>query len=396
MAHPENHDSHPILSDWSFTLFSFASWVRKNLRGSIRLSRSASPRRKTSRVLGVEHLEDRVVPDSGGAFNVNATGQVSLNPDNNPTMGLPQVIPNVKIQPIFIVDPTDAAPNSNTPTPMMAQLVPFLNTYATTGLLPSLLTQYDIPGFKIGNGTVAPADVASYAPDTSVPVFGGPSVPCYSDQFIQTIIQKEITAGNVATPDGLNDYYVVFTPENEAVEEDAFPGDSSVVAAGGGFYAYHSAFAALNGKNAYYTPIPDESLTGPNANEPGQGLSAFQSETETVSHELTEGIGDAITPNNAGLGWYAANQNTQGDGGGELSDQAANDGYFYDGYVMQNTWSNAISELARAPARGPTTSLSTSFRPRRCPAFSPRKWPRSRTPTPPSPRAVSPLRSTTP
>lgn len=289
-------------------------------------------------ILGLEPLEDRLTPDSGGAYLSLASGVVSLNPDGDPTEGLPQIMPNIKVEPIFVEDPTDAVPGSNLPTPMMSQLIPFLNTLVTTGLQQDLLTQYNLPGLTFGNGSVGTADIVSQAPDTS-----SAGVPCYSDALIQQIIQNEMTAGRTATADGLDVYSVVFTPAGEGVEIDSAPGDSSVVAAGAGFFAYHSSFLGSNGKVAYYAPIPDESLNGPNANLPDLGMSAFQSETQTITHELTEGSADAFLPGNSAIGWYSGNATVQEDGGGEVCDQAGNDGYYYDGYLLQNVWSNAIT-----------------------------------------------------
>jgi len=297
-------------------------------------------------ILGFESLEDRLTPDSGGAYGTLASGVVALNPSGNPVGGLPQVIPNIKIEPIFITDPTNAVAGSNVPTPMKPQLLPFLNTYATTGLIPSLLTQYNVAGLTIGNGTVGVTDIVSHAPDDS-----SAGVPCYSDALIQTIIQNEITAGRTGPSDGLNEFYVVFTPLGEGVTA---PGLGS--STGGGFFAYHSGFQDVSGKVDYYTPIPDETLPGPNANLAFLGASAFQSETQTISHELTEGIADAIVPS-GNIGWYSASS------GNEISDQADNNGYFYNGYFMQNTWSNALSTDAQLLGTGTNNLLIDQLTP---------------------------------
>jgi hypothetical protein len=293
----------------------------------------------------VERLEDRVVPDSGGAAGVlTSVGNMQLNPTGQATGGFPQVIPNVKIQLIFLSDPQN---HTSIPAATQTAIKNFFTAITADGYISKLLAQYGntlgLPA--IGNGSVGVVDTkASVAPDTTVTV-GGTTYPAYSDNFdsgdhqLQDIIQAEINNGNSAPPDGLDNLYVLFTPPGDAVVD----GDASNSVQD--FHGYHTAFLDSDGTHEdYYAVIPDESRV--NGNDSLFGLNALQGETEVASHEMAEAITDAIPV----TGWVDPSASPLAEG--EVADQAANETYVQDGHQVQYLWSNALAGPAHAPGSG--------------------------------------------
>jgi hypothetical protein len=295
--------------------------------------------------VAVERLEDRVVPDSGGASGVlTSAGNMQLNPTGEDTGGFPQVIPNVKVQLIFLSDPAN---HTSIPTATQTALVKFFKTITSNGYLATLLGQYGntlgLPA--IGNGSVGVIDTeASVTPDTTVTV-DGTTYPAYSDNFdtgdnqLQDIIQAEIDNGHTAPPDGLNNLYFLFTPPGDAVVN----GDTSNSVHD--FQGYHTAFFDSDGTHRdYYAVIPDQSSV--NDNESAFGLNAVQGETQVSSHELADAVADSFPL----TGWADPFDDLLGEG--EVADQAANETYVQDGHQVQYQWSNALFGPAHAPGTG--------------------------------------------
>jgi hypothetical protein len=333
-------------------LFRFVPWLRHKPR---------TLARPTPRTFKLEHLEERVVPDSGGAYGVLAGNNLVLNPFHAATGSATQIIPNVKIQPIFVVDPGTGAS-----TAYQAQLTAALQNIVSSGMLPSLLDQYDIPGVTIGNGSVAAPDVVSAAPTE---IIGNGATPnTYDDGYyysefgelspLQQIIQGEITAGNTAPSDGLNNLYVVFTPPGDAVDS----GDGTSIDA---FLGYHSSFTDQGtGKSDTYAVIPDQSLTGPNANLSYDGVSPLQGETVVLSHEISEAVSDpnGSPSDGAPTGWINASASSYGFLN-EVGDQAAGNFYTDNGFLTQYLWSNAYSGITHAAGTGPEDLAITQVTP---------------------------------
>jgi hypothetical protein len=292
-------------------VFRFSSWLRKTYPGSYGI-RKGLARKKNGRSLRLEALEERVVPDSGGAANPNLlNGNLIYN-------GSGPVLANVQIEPIFIDDGSGIS--------FQTELHSFLSKISSDGYIPQLLSQYNITGFNIGNGSVGTDDVAFYNPDTT-----DTGLPAFSDGFIQNIVGSEINLGNTA-PVTANTLYFVFTPPDSAVTTSF--GDSLT-----GFLGYHSNFT-LGSNNVYYAVVPDETsnVVG-NGNQDFLGLSRFQSETAVSSHELSEAITDP-TPNTE---WT---DNTYG----EVGDMAAGNVYTQDGFAAQYEWSQQALGIAHAQA----------------------------------------------
>jgi hypothetical protein len=146
------------------------------------------------------------VPDSGGASGVlTSSGNLQLNPSNQNTGGFPQIIPNVKIQIIFLADPIN---NTSIPSAVQTEITNYFKTVVADGYITKLLSQYgNTQGLPaIGNGSVGVVDTkASVGPDeTIVSGITGNTVPAYTDAKLQSIIQAEINNGSSAASDGKN------------------------------------------------------------------------------------------------------------------------------------------------------------------------------------------------
>lgn len=281
-----------------------------------------------------------MVPDSGGAYGVlTSSGNMQLNPSEEDTTGINQIIPNVKIQLIFLKDSTSGA---QVPAATQTAIKNYFSAITSDGFITTLLSQYgNTQGLPaIGNGSVGMVDTsASAATDETVENQDGTgTVPAYSDGDLETIIQAEITAGHVAAADGKDNLYFMFTPPGDAV--DAGGGATSTNA----FLGYHSSFTDTNGTDQdYYAVIPDE--TSVNLVEFGTTTAeALQGETVVSSHEMSESITDC----NPVAGWC----NSTLLGSGEVADEAANEFYAFNGHEVQYMWSNALVGPAHAPSSG--------------------------------------------
>jgi autotransporter-associated beta strand protein len=304
------------------------AWRRWLKRRTI-LGHEVSRRQKKSGLRPwLELLEQRVTPDSGGAAGQLANAVPAPDLIYN---GFGPLLNNVQIEPIFV---TDAGTGSVSP--YQTQLDNFFNTITTDSYIPTLLSQYTIPGFTPSTGSKGADDTsASYTPDTT----DGP-YNAYSDGFIQTIVQGEVQNGNTAT-ETANTLYFVFTPPGDAVVTGFGDSISS-------FLGYHSSFVDINtGNPVYYAVIPDQQTSGPNANLSVLGMSADQGEETVSTHEMSEAITDP-TPNTE---FTDPNY-------GEVGDMAVANIYTQDGYGAQYEWSQQALGIAHAfPSAGNTSTL---------------------------------------
>jgi hypothetical protein len=319
----------------------YRNWLKRQFTAPARKRGGRRPDRRP----GVEQLEDRLVPDSGGAFGVlTASGNLQLNPSNQSIPGFPQqVIPNVKIQLIFLSDPTN---HFSVPAATQTAIHNYFTTITSDGYITTLLAQYgNTQGLPaIGNGSVGVVDTtASASPDTTDPGVDNATHPAYTDAKLESIIQGEITNGHSAAADGLNNLYFIFTPQGDIVD-----GGGGATSANT-FLGYHSAFEDTNTKADFYAVIPDQTPNGVNLNEANVaglplGLNAVQGEETTSAHEMAEAITDCIPVQ----GWV----NPTLGGTGEVGDMAANEYYIQDGRAVQYEWSNALVGPAHAPGTG--------------------------------------------
>ena len=290
--------------------------------------RPRKPRHSAARPF-LETLETRDLPDSGGAANLQALGHLTYGAAKGP------LVDNVSVHLLFIKDKGTGA---QTPAATRAQFDAFFQALVSDGYLSSLLTQYSINGYTIGNGTyVAGSDDIndSYTPDTTAAGFNS-----YSDAFVQTMVLNEIAAGRTAAPNA-NNVYFVFTPPGDA-SGDNFSGNSVQ-----DYFGYHSAIPDASAPTGYdyYAVIPDEIQSNFNVNFDSAGVGRFESMTETAAHELAEAITDPVPPS----GW--TDLTYTGDGG-EIVDHAEDGVYMQDGYSVQYVWSNALRGDAHAPLTG--------------------------------------------
>jgi hypothetical protein len=272
--------------------------------------------------LHLESLETRDNPDSGGALQFPSSDNLTY------TSG--PLIQNVAVEPIFLTDS-----QTGTTSAYRSQLNAFFNTITADGYISRLLGQYSTGGMTIGNGTKGSDDAnVPVTPDAQFP--GSPPVPVLTDGGIQSLIGGEIDAGRTAAVTA-NTVYVVFTPPGDAVTV----GTSNSIQT---FIGYHSSFTHA-GQAVRYAVIPDQ--TSVNGNLSGLGLTAFQGETETSSHELAEAITDPnsqVTDPNTQTGWVGP--------GDEVGDQAAAQSYTLDGYQVQYEWSNTITGIGSVSGTG--------------------------------------------
>ena len=94
----------------------------------------------------------------------------------------------------------------------------------------------------------------------------------------------------------------------------------------------------------------------------GEGLSHFQGETVSVSHELAE----AITDPDVATGWYNSSL-----GGGEITDLVNYVVYQMDGYAVSSQWSNVLRGPAHAVGTGSTDLAFDQIAPPAVTSFNP-------------------------
>jgi len=180
----------------------------------------------------------------------------------------------------------------------------FFDFILTSALLDQL-AEYSVPGKQIGHGTRI-GTISATTPDP------GKSV---EDSAIQKMLQQEISAGTLPTPNPNTLYFVMLPPGVEVIQG----GSASCQA----FCGYHDATS----DQIFYAVMPYPGCPGCTG-----GLATFDALTSTTSHELCEAITDPIP----GQGWYDDNN-------GEIGDICAWKTRSLGGYTIQLEWSNQAS-----------------------------------------------------
>ena len=188
---------------------------------------------------------------------------------------------------------------------LVSQLNGFFQ-YILTSPLMSVLAQYSVPAYQIGNGSWT----GTYSLTSSEPGGGSGTV---TDAQIQAQLQALITAGTLPQPNA-NSLYFIYLPPGVVVS--ALGGSSCSL-----FCGYHSCM----GTATYYAVMPY-----PCSNGCTGGLTDFAALTSISSHELCE----AITDPQPGTGWV----NQQGQ---EIGDICAWQTGVLGGYTVQEEWSNS-------------------------------------------------------
>jgi hypothetical protein len=186
-----------------------------------------------------------------------------------------------------------------------ATLLSKINSFFDFILISSLLDQlaeYSVPGKAIGHGKrTGSTTLAASEPGTSI-----------AGSAIQSMLQKQISAGTLPAPNS-NKLYFVYLPPGTQV---TLSGSASCT----DFCGYHD---TANG--FFYAVMPYPGCTGCQG-----GLATLDALTSTSSHELCEAITDPIP----GQGWYD-------DSNGEIGDICAWKTKSIGSYTVQLEWSNA-------------------------------------------------------
>src|SRR5262249_51796485 len=154
--------------------------------------------------------------------------------------------------------------------------------------------------YNVGHGTFQGDDLVNQDPANQT----------IDDSQIRQVLNGEIAAGHLAAP-GANSLYVFFTAPGVVVTAG---GENSVP----DFSGYHDAFTDTAGATVYYAVVP---YAGGGI---GFGLTPFQQETATLSHEVAEAVTDPDTQ----TGWFDPQLGEIGDiGEGRLG--------ILHGYVVQ-------------------------------------------------------------
>ena len=186
--------------------------------------------------------------------------------------------------------------------PLMQQMNSFFDFVLTSSLM-NQLGEYSTGGFTIGNGKrIGTLNLVSSEPGSTL-----------QDAAIQSMLQKEISAGTLPAKTA-NSLYFVFAPPGTQVVD---AGSSSCQ----DFCGYHDATA----EGIFYAVMPYPGCSGCEG-----GLALLDALTSTSSHELCEAITDPIP----GQGWYD-------DSFGEIGDICAWKTKNLGNYTVQLEWSNS-------------------------------------------------------
>ncbi len=183
---------------------------------------------------------------------------------------------------------------------LLNQLNQFFDFILTSSLLDQL-AEYNVPGKAIGHGSHS----GTITLITSEP---GKSI---ADSAIQSMLQKQISAGTLPAPNA-NTLYFVYLPPGTTV---TMVGSASCSE----FCGYHDTANAF-----FYAVMPYPGCTGCQG-----GLATLDALTSTSSHELCEAITDPIP----GQGWYD-------DFNGEIGDICGWKTKSVGAYTVQLEWSN--------------------------------------------------------
>jgi hypothetical protein len=279
----------------------FSEWLRRRSRQEKR----AGKRHRQFRPL-VAELETRVVPAVTATQFVNHGGPVLAQP---------------QVELVYLGQAWTSDTSLQTQVNQFAQYLvgsPFMDVLAQYG---------------VSHGTVAGSVVV---PDA----LGGNVSPLQ----IQNTLSLDIANGTLPAP-GPNEVYVVLTPPNVTVKDNPF--------AQATFLGYHSSLFDSQGNQDAYAVIPYPG--GPNPSTPG--LTAFQSLTDTFSHELAEAATDPyVDAQGNPSGWDDYTFDPSGNiYQGEVGDIGASAPTVYlNSYAVTQLWSNQV-EAVVAPARATTT-----------------------------------------
>jgi hypothetical protein len=273
----------------------------------------STPRRPQSVRLGVEQLDERLVP-----ANVSSL--------NGP------IIPNVMVEPIFY----GSSWSTNAALKQQANdIMTFMGTLANSSYMDELGQYYQSnwwgPTF-VGHGATRAADITGDGP-TSGTIYDNPDTPgaSLSAFTAQDLIRREILKGNVDSPNANTLYMVYLAPGVQFFQSGTINSTND--------YGYHWTSSANDGffSGATWIPSFNYALVAPLATPDNGQLKAFapfQKITSVSSHELAE----SVTDPDASTGWKDRSGGPTN--GQEIGDLAGNEVGNLMGYAVQYEWSN--------------------------------------------------------
>jgi hypothetical protein len=276
--------------------------LRKLFGGSKQPRCTAACRRK-SVPLGVEILDDRIMP-AGVTYNGGA------------------IIPNVRVEPIFY----GSSWSSDTTLKQQAQSITQFWQYLTTSSYMDQLGQYYQLTYPasifVGHGSaLANPDITGAGP-TSGTVYDKPGTLGGSGLTIQDLIRGEMLAGHVDMATS-NTLYIVYTAPG--VGFYASGGINST-----NDYGYHGPSTANDGSYGIFPWLPSFNYAVIDYPAAASSSASFATLTWHSTHEFAE----AVTDPDLSTGWY------QGDSSHEIGDLANGITGNLAGYTVEYLWSN--------------------------------------------------------
>ncbi len=213
------------------------------------------------------------------------------------------------------------------------QIDTYLATLANSGFM-DLMGQYGVGrgtfiGHDIVSNSSSPTDFTSTGAKTTV-----------TETQITNMLQAEITAGRLTV--NSNSVFAVVLPPDVQSQRDVTSG----------WAAHHWDFTDSQGAQVNYivlpNPIGNSTLNGALGTE-----TTFQFQTEALSHEVAETVTDPDVAH--GTGWMdRASGSLNGDEIGDIPQDTLTKGSncvgIYDGYMIQELWSNSANASVMPPS----------------------------------------------
>jgi hypothetical protein len=260
----------------------------------------------------------------------------------------PIVVPNVQVESVFYGQAWTATSGlvvrpGGSPSFSAQQNIRQINTYLSMITHSGFMDQ--LGQYGVGRGSFMGSDIPLNGPASSTTV---------TEAQITGMLDTEIRSYSVPGPNA-DRLYIVFLPPNVKSARDV---SNSAV-------GHHDSFVDSNGQTVYYAVIPHPTgnlvLTGSLHTE-----TTFQYQTEAVSHELAEAVTDPVLTD----GWTdrTSGSATFGDEIGDIpQDTLPKDitgnvlpGYNcvgnYQGYMVQQLWSNSANASVLPPSGNATWS----------------------------------------
>jgi hypothetical protein len=278
----------------------FSEWLQRRKRRNSNQNKQVRTFRPDLR-----ELETRVVPAAVGGNFINHGG---------PVLGAP------KVELVFL---GDAWTSNGT---LQSEVQSFAQNLVKSSFM-TVLNQYGVSAGSVDRSVVLPASLG-----------GG-----ISTNQLQNILTQDINNGTLPAPDA-NTVFFVLTPPNVTVYDNPFQAPN--------FLGYHSSLFDRAGSQVAYAVVPYPGGTNPS----DPGLTAFQSLTDTFSHELAEAATDPyVNAQGYPSGWDDYSYAPGDIYDGEVGDIAESAPVVYlNGDAVTQLWSNAAGSVV-APA-GATTS----------------------------------------